>query len=231
MKSKKSHVAAAPIGTSANGATPPLTPIGGADPLPVTGAPTPPATSNPVAPDPRKGTRVIQGEMDVAEKAADELRSSTTFSELLSAKLGTADEIANALSFAVAWYREAQAGTTWSNYARTESNLAWAYALAMIVRLRAGFQAVAATDPAIAKEMPNFTQLLNARKAVAEKAVSTKRKIASGEIVVNKAAKPPRKGTTASAKAVGTAKATAPAPAPVEAPLAPTPVTAPAASH
>ncbi|MGO8997792.1 MAG: hypothetical protein ACLQVI_31120 [Polyangiaceae bacterium] len=224
MKSKKSHAAAAPVGTAANSATSPLTPVGGADPLPSTGAPTPPVEDNPVAVDPRKGLRAIQGEVDVAANAANELRSSTTFSELLSARLGTADSIANALEFAVAWYREAQAGTTWNSYAREQSNLAWAYTLAMIDRLRAGFQAVASADPAIEKEMPNFTQLLNARKVVAQKAVSTKRKIASGEIVVNKAAKPPRKSTKVSAKAKQTATAATPAPAPVEASPAPAPV-------
>jgi hypothetical protein len=223
MKSKKVQAVAArsASATTATSATLPLTPVGGADPLPATGAPTPPVASNPVASDPRKGTRVLRGEVDVAENAANELRASTTFSQLLSAKLGTADEIANALAFAVAWYREAQSGAAWSSYARTESNLSWNYALAMIDRLRAGFQAVASTDPGIAKEMPYFTQLLGARTAVANKGVSTKRKIASGEIVVNKSAKPPRKSTKGSTKA--TATAAAPAPAPVEASPAPSP--------
>jgi hypothetical protein len=173
--------------------------------------------------DARKGTRVLQGEVDVAENAAKELRASTTFSELLSAKLGTAESIANALDFSVAWYREAQAGTTWNAYGRKQSNLSWAYTLAMIDRLRAGFQAVAATDPAIEKELPNFTKLLNVRSVVAQKAVVTKRKIASGEIVVNKAAKPPRKGTKVSTKAAKTATAPAPAPSPVEASTTPPP--------
>ena len=223
MKSKKAQNAAAPIGTVVTRAPSPLTPIGGADPLPSTMAPTPPVEDNPVAVDPRKGRRVLQSEVDVAENAAKELLSSTTFPQLLSAKLGTADAIANALAFSVAWYREAQAGETWSTYAREQSNLSWGFTLAMLDRLRRGFQAVAAADPAIEKEMPNFAQLLNARKAVAAKAVETRRKIASGEIVVNKQAKPPRKGTRGSTKATQTATAAAPAPSPVEASPAPTP--------
>ena len=225
MKSQKARSPAArsETATVATSATSPLTPVGGADPLPSTGAPTPPVEDNPVAADPRKGLHAIQGEVDVAEKAAEELRSSTTFSELLSARLGTADSIANALEFAVAWYREAQAGATWNSYAKGQSNLAWNFALAMIDRLRGGFQAVTAADPAIVKEMPNFTQLLGARQIAAQKGAVTKRKIKSGELVVNKAAKPPRKGTTASAKAVQVAKAAAPTPAPVEASPAPSP--------
>jgi hypothetical protein len=227
MKSKRAPVAAAPVGTKASSAPSPLTPIGGADPLPATGAPTPPATGSAVPPSPRKGLRAYQGEVDVAESAARELRSSTTFPPLLSAHFGSANEIANALEFAVAWYREVQTGTTWNDYAKEQSAFAWGYTLAMIDRMRATFQAVAATDPTIVKELPNFTRLLNVRSAVALKGVETRRKIASGEIVVNKQAKPPRKGIKVSAKATATAET--PAPSPVEAPPAP-PLAAPEAN-
>jgi hypothetical protein len=217
---------------AASSAPSPLPPVGGADALPSIGAPTPPLDDNPVAVDPRRGMRAFQAEVDVAENAASELRASTTFPQILSTKFGTAQQIADAIDFAVQWNAEAKAGATWSRYTQTQSNLAWNYALAMIDRLRVAFQAVAATDPAIEKELPNFTKLLGARQAVARKAVATKRKIKSGEIVVNKAAKPPRKGTKTSTKATSTEPAPAPAPAaatpaPTAAPSAPavTPVT------
>jgi hypothetical protein len=222
MKSKKAPVAAAPVGTKATSAPSPLTPVGGAAPLPATGAPTPPAAGSPVPSSAPPKVRVLQGEVDVAESAARELRSSTTFPPLLSAHFGSANEIANALEFAVSWYREVQTGTTWNDYAKEQSAFAWGYTLTLIERLRATFQAVAAADPAIVKELPNFVRLLDVKSAVALKGVETKRKIASGEIVVNKQAKPPRKGTKASTRAKQTATATAPAPSPVEAP-APTP--------
>ena len=224
MKKTQTKKIAATTVAAASSTSSPLPPVGGADALPSVGAPTPPIHDNPVAVDARRGLRAYQAEVNVAENAARELRSSTLFPQALSPKLGTAQQIADAIDFAAQWSAQAKAGATWGSYSQEQSNLAWAYTLAMIDRLRAGFQAVASADPAIEKEMPNFTQLLNARKVVAQKAVSTKRKIASGEIVVNKAAKPPRKSTKVSAKAKQTATAATPAPAPVEASPAPAPV-------
>jgi hypothetical protein len=174
--------------------------------------------------------RAFAGEVDLAENAARELRASTLFSQALSAKLGTAEQIADAIDFAAQWDAENKAGATWSSYAQEQSRLAWNYALSKIERLRAAFQAVAATDPAIEKELPNFTKLLSVRQTVAAKGVATKRKIKSGELVVNKPVKTPAKPTTASTQAIAPAPAQASSPAPAEAtpaPVAPavTPVT------
>jgi hypothetical protein len=202
--------------------------------LPSVGAPTPPIDDNPVAVVPRKGLRAFQAEVDIAAAAASELRTSTLFPQILGAKLGTAQQIANAIDFAVQWDAQANTGATWNKYTQRQSSLAWNYALAMIDRLRAGFQAAAATDPAVDQELPNFTKLLAVRQVVAAKGVATKRKIASGEIVVTKATKRSRKGTTASTSATSAAQAAAPATAeatptaPAAAPVAAavTPVTA-----
>jgi hypothetical protein len=220
MKKKETHKGAATTVAAAPSTTSSLPPVGGADALPSVGAPTPPHEDNPVAVDPRKGMRVIQAEVDVAANAASELRSSTMFPQVLSSHFGSAEEIADAIEFAARWYAEAVAGATWASYTQMQSNLSWNYALAMIDRLRAAFQAVAATDPAIEKELPNFTKLLGARQVVAAKGAATKRKIKSGEIVVNKAAKPPRKGTKSSTQATSTE--TAPATATAAATPAPT---------
>jgi hypothetical protein len=219
MKKKQTKKSAATTVAAAQSAPSSLPPIGGADALPSIEAPTPPIDDNPVAMDPRSGTRVLQAQVDVAANAAKELRSSALFPEVLTSRLGSAESIADALDFAAQWYAQAKAGATWASYTQMQSNLAWNYALAMIDRLRAAFQAVAATDPAIEKELPNFTKLLSARQAVAAKAVATKRKIKSGEIVVNKSAKPPRKGTTSSKQATSTEAA--PAAASAEAAPAP----------
>ncbi len=220
----KNEISAAPVVGAASSASSPLPPVGGADALPAVEAPTPPANGNPVAANAQKGQRVIQAEVNLAESAVLELRSSTLFAQILGPRFGTANEIADAIEFAVQWHAQSKAATTWNRYTRKQSNLAWAYGLALLDRLRPAFQAVEATDPAIAKELPKFTQLLAVRQAVAAKAVATKRKIASGEIVVNKAAKPPRKRTKVSTKAAPAAHAPAPAPAeaaPTPAPAAP----------
>ena len=218
---KKKSVAATVAVTSSTAS--PLPPVGGADALPSVGAPTPPIHDNPVAVDARKGMRAIQAEVNIAENAARELRSSTLFPQALSPKLGTAQQIADAIDFAAQWYAQAKAGAAWSRYTQGESNLAWNYALAMIDRLRGAYQAAAATDPSIEQELPNFTKLLAVRQVVAAKGAATKRRIKSGELVVNRSAKPPRLGTKSSTKA--TSPAQAPSPAPAEA--TPTPSVAP----
>ncbi|HEY2514087.1 MAG TPA: hypothetical protein VGI39_24640 [Polyangiaceae bacterium] len=220
-KQQETSVASPARGAAKATSSNPLPPIGGADALPSLGAPTPPREDNPVAVDARKGVRVYQGEVDVAESAARELRASTMFPGILSSHFGTAEQIADTIDFAAQWYVEAAAAATWASYTRMQSNLAWNYALAMIDRLRVAYQAVAATDPAIEKELPNFTKLLAVRQIVAAKAVATKRKIKSGEIVVNKSAKPKRLGTQTSTNATSAA----PAPAPAPAAAAPAPAT------
>jgi hypothetical protein len=224
---KKEHEATTVAVTSS--ATGPLPPVGGADALPSVGAPTPPIDDNPVTVETRRGMRALQSEVDVAENAARELRASTLFPQILGSKLGTADQIADAIDFAAQWSAQAKAGATWAGYTQEQSNLAWNYTLAMIDRLRAAYQAAEATDPAIEKELPNFTKLLGVRQVVAAKGAVTKRKIKSGELVVNKSAKPPRKGTKSSTKATSAA-ADAPSPASAEAtstpPVAPVTIAA-----
>jgi hypothetical protein len=222
MKKKESKSVATPkAATSTSSSLASLTPVGGADALPSVGAPTPPTNDNPVPTNTRKGLRAFAGEVDVAENAARELRASTLFSQVLSAKLGTAEQIADAIDFAAQWDAENKAGATWSRYTQEQSNLAWNYALAIIDRLRGAFQAVAATDPAIEKELPNFTKLLAVRQTVAAKAVATKRRIKSGELVVHKPGKTPATSTTASTQAIALAPAQASSPAPAEATPAP----------
>jgi hypothetical protein len=211
-------------GATSVAATPPsrpLPPVGGADVLPSVGAPTPPVDDNPVRPDARKGTRAYAAEVDVAESAARELRASTSFSQILGPKLGTAQQIADAIDFAVQWDAQNKAGAVWKRYTQEQSNLAWSYALAMIDRLRGTFQAVSATDPAVEKEFSNFTKLLAVRHAVAVKGAATKRRIKSGEIVVNKAAKEPPASTKSSSSEV---PAATPAPLPAPAGTVPAPV-------
>ena len=223
-KTEKTKIAATTV-AAASSTSSPLPPVGGADALPSVGAPTPPSDDNPVAMVPRKGLRVYQAEVDVAENAARELRASTLFPQILGTKLGTAQSIADAIDFAAQWEAQAKTGATWGGYAQEQSSLAWNYALAILDRVRGSYQTAAATDPAIEQELPNFTKLLSVRQAAALKGAATKRKIKSGELVVNKSAKPPRKSTRSSTKA--TSAAPAPAPAPAEA--APAPVVAPAA--
>jgi len=219
MKKKEKNESVATTVAATSSASSPLPPVGGADALPSVGAPTPPIHDNPVAVDARRGMRAIQAEVNVAENAARELRASTLFPQILAPKLGTAQQIADAIDFAAQWSAQAKAGATWGSYSQEQSNLAWNYTLAMIDRLRGAYQAAATTDPAIEKELPNFTKLLGVRQAVAAKAVATKRRIKSGELVVNKSAKPPRLGTKSSTKA--TSPAEAPSPAPAEATPAP----------
>jgi hypothetical protein len=223
MNKQKKKSAATTV-AAARSASSPLPPVGGADALPSVGAPTPPAADNPVAVSTRKGLHALAAQMDVAENAAKELRTSTLFSQILGPKLGTAKQFADAIDFAAQWYAQAQSGATWASYTQKESDLSWNYVQAMIDRMRVGYQAAVAADPAIANELPNFTKLLSVRQAVAAKGVETKRRIKSGEIVVNKSAKPPRKGTKASPKAT---PATAPVPVPTE--TAPAPAAAPLA--
>jgi hypothetical protein len=190
-------------------------PVGGADALPSIGAPTPPIRDNPVTVSTRKGMRAIAAEVNLAENAARELRASALFSQVLGPRLGTAQQIADAIDFAAQWGAQNKAGATWSRYTQGQSNLAWNYALAMVDRLRDAFQAAVAMDPAIEKELPNFTKLLAVRQDVAAKGVVTKKRIKSGELVVKKRAKPPAKATTSPPKATdaGAAQASTPAPA------------------
>jgi hypothetical protein len=200
---KKKKVATATVAATKKPSSYP--PVGGADALPSVGAPTPPINDNPVAVDPRKGMRVVQAEVNIAESAARELRASTVFPQILSAHFGSAEEIADAIEFAAQWYAQAKAGTTWSRYTQKNSNLSWNYALAMIDRLRASFQAVAATDPSIEKELPNFTRLLGVRQAIGAK----------GAVTRKKKEKSAKTSTTATAPAPAEAAPVTPEPTPV----------------
>lgn len=151
-----------------------LAPVGGASPLPMSGAPTPPADGKPRA----RGTRYLRpqkAQVDAGLDAARELRASKGFANIIGPGLAVPHELADAIEFAVGWNREAKASRAWQLHANTQSVLAWDYVLGVLEKLRAPLLAGQGSDSALEKEFHAFTRLITARSDSANRAVATRR--------------------------------------------------------
>lgn len=139
------------------------------------------------------------------------------------------------------WSTMRKAAQAWDTYSKTEEGLAWGTIRSIMDRLGPLWDIASAADPSLAVTFPALATLFGAKKAIAQKAVSTKRlnkeAIARGEepihgVVGKKRKKASDKALAAAAKAAGLGSApVAPvASPPAAAPAATVPASAPVAA-
>lgn len=147
-----------------------LPPVGGAQPLPAEGAPTPPADTGPEPVNSGRHQRKPFGaHLDVALDAAAELRGGTALAAFVSALIDPT-ELANGIEFAARWSRERAASKAWQSYANKQSKLAWDYMLGILANVADACTGAFAANPTLAQQAPAFARFIGVRSETGARA-------------------------------------------------------------
>jgi len=170
-----------------------LPPVGGANPLPASGAPMPPVGWVPVKP---AGARAfappLKSQVEQASAVAQELRATNAYAQFLGAKVPAAGAVADALDFAARWSVEVEAAEKWLEYVKNQAQLAWSFTRGLLEPLKAPLALETARDPAFDKELPLLKALVTARNTVAKRGAANR---AARKRSAKKAASEPAKPT------------------------------------
>jgi hypothetical protein len=154
-----------------------LPPVGGADPLPAVGAPKAPVRESPPLRDGgRRRLKASAVQVDNAESAARELRSSTALPAMLTERFVRPAQLADALEFSAAWSRQARAAKAWATYAQAQSARAWDSTLQIVESLRLPLEAAMAKDGALAEELSVFAKVMSFRSDAGKRGAATKQR-------------------------------------------------------
>jgi hypothetical protein len=147
--------------------------FGGADAVPTDDAPSPPKgfALQKLA----RGTRACVAAVRAAPQAAEELRTSTTYSSTFGSNVPKAADLADAIQFASAWSAKRAQSEAWQTYVKQQEDLAWRYALGQLDVLRPSYVAATTANASVATEFAKTAQLFAPRSQAASKAVASKK--------------------------------------------------------
>jgi hypothetical protein len=211
--------------------------------------PTPPAGTS--APNGANYRAFLPRSTEVAAlaSAVTDLRKCTNFATLFGATALPYAQVLQAFDVGNQWTTMRNETAAWDAFCQTQEGIAWQTIRVMMDRLRPAFDLAVTGDATIASTMPGLAALLGAKKAIAQKAVATKKAnkaaVARGEAPVHgvvgkrrlraaqKALLPAAKAATAGAASSSTppptsANGSPPASAPVGGPQGGVTVVAPA---
>ena len=167
-------------------ATSTVSPIGVTDPIPTVDPPAPPDGFVPMKLG--RGGRPRKSQMNLASKAATELRKSKDYAAWFGAQVPAAGDIADAFTTAASWSSKLQLAKAWAEYVRQEESLAWKHALGQADGLRPEFEYRSARDNAVAQSLPSMTAFFAAPKESAVKAAATRKRAVNEAAAAAKAA-------------------------------------------
>ena len=185
-------------------------------------------------------------ELAALPAAVDDLKRFTSFAQVFGVTGLQYTQVLQAFTVGNQWSTMRKETAAWDAFCATQEGIAWATIRALMDRMRPVFEIAAVGDQALASTFPSFAALFSAKKAIAQKAVATKRlnkaAVARGEapihgVVGKRRLKAANRAILAAAKAGGAASPSPSAPPPPAAPVPPAPApvaapqTAPAASN
>jgi hypothetical protein len=177
-------------------------------------------------------------ELAALPAAVENLRRFTTFAQVFALSGLPYAQVLQAFDVGNQWSTMRKATAAWDAFSMMEEGLAWGTIRSLMDRLAPLWEIAAAADPSLAATYPALATLFGAKKAIAQKAVSTKKlnkeAVARGEapthgVVGKRLQKKQQKALAAAAKAAGLTTTPAAPSAPTPAGASP-PTSAPAAS-
>jgi hypothetical protein len=147
--------------------------------------PVPPATAVPTNGSDYRGVQPKVTEQAALSAALADLQKFSSYTQLLG---GAAPPIAHVivlLTLGVEWTGMRNATDAWDTYCRTQEGLVWAQIRLMMDRLKPAWDLAVGADATLITQFPGLASFLGAKKAIAQKAVSTraanKKAIAEGK--------------------------------------------------
>ena len=214
-------------------------------------SPPPPGVSiptieyQPAAPGEFRNVLPRASELTALSQAIKDLGAFTSYSQTFGTTAPEYQEVVQAFTVGAQWTSMRKLSLSWDGYCHVQQGLSWRAIRQLMSQLVPIFAIAAAANPKLLTQYPGLASLLGAKKAIARKAVSTKKanKTAKAEgkpethgVVGKKNQRRLEKAAAAQVAAGATAAAGTPAtvppaanPQPVATPAAPAPV-APAAN-
>jgi hypothetical protein len=144
------------------------------DPLPTADPPSPPKGFVPSKLG--RGNRPQHAQIELAPRAATELRTSTTYAAQFGSAAPDPNSVADALTLARSWSDKLKGAGDWHDYVRHQEHLAWKHAMALSAPLRAPFEYRQERDTTLSKNWPSLEAFFGAAKERALKGLATKKK-------------------------------------------------------
>ncbi len=173
-----------------------------------------------------RGSHPTKNEIIAAPLALRDLGNFTDYETVLGSLAPAEPGLAGKLSVAISWRSLRNESQAWLAYVNAQDAIAWKVTLEALDELKPIFLIAVAKNPELAGTYPGLSQMFNASKVVAAKALATKKKAAQAEAkAAKKAAAAQAAANAAAVKAAAhaaaiavTANATA-APAPAAKPV------------
>jgi hypothetical protein len=137
--------------------------------------PTPPSTAASPNGTDFKGVQPKASEQAALKAALADLTRFTSYAQLLGASAPPVAQVIVLLTLGVEWTGMRNATAAWFAYCRTQEGLVWALIRQFMERLKPAWDLAVTADASLTSQFPGLASLLGAKKAIAQKAVSTKR--------------------------------------------------------
>ncbi len=170
-----------------------------------------------------RGSYPNKNELVAAPLALTDLGNFTSYPTVLGSSAPAEPAVAGKLSVAISWRAVRNESQAWLAYVNAQDAIAWKAALSSLDEVKPLFLIAVAKNPELAGTFPGLSQMFDAGKVVAAKALATKKKATEAEAkAAKKAAAAQAAANAAAVKAAAhaaaatvTANATAaPAPTP-----------------
>jgi len=122
-----------------------------------------------------RGITPKKAELVTLPLAVDDLRKFTNYGLVVGATAPPYDEILSTFAVTNEWSSMRTASSAWDVYGQAQEGICWTVMRAAMASLKPSFALAAQRDPSLPAKYPGLAALLGVKKAIAHKAVSTKR--------------------------------------------------------
>jgi hypothetical protein len=161
------------------------------DPLPSEDAPSPP--HGPVTTKLTRGNRPMHAQVELAPRAAAELRTSSSYAQQFGTSAPDPVSAADALTTACAWTDKVKSADDWRAYCAQQEQLAWKHAMLLVLPLRPPFAYAQGRGTALGATWPSLSAFFAVTSDRSKKAGAVRKR--------NKAGPKPKKAKPAATTA------------------------------
>ena len=122
-----------------------------------------------------RGITPKKAELVTLPLAVDDLRKFTNYGLVVGATAPPYEEILSTFAVTNEWSSMRTASSAWDVYGQAQEGICWTVMRAAMASLKPAFALAAQRDPSLPAKYPGLAALLGVKKAIAHKAVSTKR--------------------------------------------------------
>jgi hypothetical protein len=122
-----------------------------------------------------RGVLPRSAELIALPAAVDDLKKFTDYTEVMGSKAPSWAQVITAFDVTNQWSSARTRADAWDLFARTQEGVSWTMLRALIGQMAPIYEVAVASDPEMASTLPGLTTLLDVKKTIAHKAVSTKK--------------------------------------------------------